>query len=175
MKLISSILGMLLAMSLQARADVITLNPVITFGGFNFVTAPAITIDLPSRSMWNPDALSVVFQAAHESPGLTSLSFSITSLDGETAYDMGAFATSGGYVYGKQTYVVPAGSSQTLLGGGSYQLLLYGQTSDPNLEGTLTTSLTPAVPEPESYALLGLGLTALIMRRRGVRRATVPA
>jgi hypothetical protein len=176
MKLISSLLGLLLAFSLQARADVITLNPVISFGGINFVTAPSITINLASGSVWNPDTLNVVFQANDPTAaGLSSLSFAITSLDGLTTYDSSAFTTHGGYANGQQDYVVPTGTALTPLGSGSYQLLLYGQTTNPNLGGTLTTSLTPAVPEPETYALFGLGLTALILsRRRAASRRALP-
>ncbi|XZG71669.1 FxDxF family PEP-CTERM protein [Chitinibacteraceae bacterium HSL-7] len=50
-------------------------------------------------------------------------------------------------------------------GAGAYRFVFSGDTSN-NWAGKLNYSVTAPVPEPETYALMGLGLAALVAARR---------
>ncbi|MEN9658099.1 MAG: hypothetical protein RL571_1564 [Pseudomonadota bacterium] len=92
---------------------------------------------------------------------INNLSAVLTSLNTPVStFSLGSYTNLSG------TKEINAPIKSFVLGAGSYTVSFHGlATSGYKGTGTLTLNAAP-VPEPKTYALMGLGLVALLARRR---------
>jgi hypothetical protein len=92
---------------------------------------------------------------------ISNLSAVLTSVNNPiTTFSLGSYTN----LSGTKEIITPIMSF--VLAAGSYTVSFHGlATSGYKGTGTLTVNAVP-VPEPETYALMGLGLVALLARRR---------
>ncbi|UXY14420.1 PEP-CTERM sorting domain-containing protein [Chitiniphilus purpureus] len=112
----------------------------------------------------NNAILNLSFTRTTDGP-LSSLTFGLIDETTKKVVALKNFSSEG-FIYegGKKVGFDYSFADLSITGGHNYALGLLGWGKD--YSGTFSYSLTTPVPEPETYALMGLGLAALIARRR---------
>ncbi len=147
--------------SQAANYDMGTLTPPDSFAGQSAVFASGAAID---------DHWMFMLDSAADASGL----FSRTFAKGVGAITGFAASITGGSLPGPAAFALNTTSSaQTLeaaglLGAGSYDIHVTGMSTKANTRYSVLVDVTPAVPEPSTYALMLAGLAGVgaIARRR---------